>query len=861
MTTGRVQPDKQRQDALVYGLLIALILVTVGLRLCGLAHLPLGLWYDEAYNAMDSLWMLESGSPQVFFWGNNGREPMLHYLAALSMGTLGATPYALRLVSALAAILTIPLVFKWLVTLFDSDPDRRWLALIATAGFSFSFWYLVMSRTGHRTVLLPFFAILTAYLFWRGWRGRSLVHFVWAGVALGLSQYTYLSARLLPVLFVLFGMGWTLLSRRSPARPGEEATLRILLPYRNSLWIGLIVMGLVSLVVFLPLGLFFLKNPAAFLARTGDVFILDQIAQGKTTILGQLLAAIRVFVDGYDPNWRHNLVGQPGFDLLSSVGFWLGLVVACRRIRQPAYLFLLVSLFAMWLPAFMSVPAVYTLRLSGLLPIYYAIMAVGLLTVASWVSKRLTRRPSAAWTRIAVLALVFAVSGGLSTYGYFVRWASQPMVYSQYNGPLADLAEYVSNETRTNDVLLPLPVYMHPTTHFLLHSQFREADTLPSPDIGRPAILLEVPAIYLIPNMVEINDSGSYVWLTRDKTGSGVAVIFQLQHPDDLEALPSAGEPISLLSPHTGEAIAQITPLESVGPVLSRVAEPQDIHPMDYNWDHQTSLIGYQVLPDVVQPGQSPTLNLYWRGLTDQPAEYKTFVHLINSRGEPVGQWDGISLSEEQRWRERKSSPEQHILWVGPQAAPGAYLVRIGLIDPGTGERLPVYTAGGEPLGDHVQLGLFYITKGQTNPRQPQTLVSASLGGQIGLLGYTVLSPSSDVHPSSPLEIRLHWVAEGQVDGDYTAFMQLLSAQGQLTIGQDSQPLAGQYPTSRWRPGEVVVDDFTLNLPADLTPGSWHLVTGMYDLETGQRLVAVDENGTRLPDDAIPLATITVGGK
>jgi len=58
-----------------------------------------------------------------------------------------------------------------------------------------------------------------------------------------------------------------------------------------------------------------------------------------------------------------------------------------------------------------------------------------------------------------------------------------------------------------------------------------------------------------------------------------------------------------------------------------------------------------------------------------------------------------------------------------------------------------------------------------------------------------------------------------------------------------------------------VVDDFTLNLPADLTPGSCHLVTGMYDLETGQRLVAVDENGTRLLDDAIPLATITVGDK
>jgi hypothetical protein len=30
----------------------------------------------------------------------------------------------------------------------------------------------------------------------------------------------------------------------------------------------------------------------------------------------------------------------------------------------------------------------------------------------------------------------------------------------------------------------------------------------------------------------------------------------------------------------------------------------------------------------------------------------------------------------------------------------------------------------------------------------------------------------------------------------------------------------------------------------------------MYDLQTGQRLQAIDAEGNRLPDDAIPLATL-----
>jgi 4-amino-4-deoxy-L-arabinose transferase-like glycosyltransferase len=858
MPIGPLHTHNHRHIHRVRGLLIILILLTAGLRLADLPVLPPGLWYDEAYNAMDALWMLESGDPQVFFWGNNGREPMLHFLGALSMAILGATPYAFRLVSAMAAVLTVPLLFRWMVSLFQNDSDRHWVALLAATGLAFSFWYLVMSRTGHRTVLFPFFTILTSYLFWRSWREGSIFLAAAAGVALGISQYTYILARLLPFVFITFAASWTLLNtgqlRQLRARVEVEKEPSIYrLPH---LWTTLAIMGIVSAFFFLPLGIFFIDHPNAFFARTGDVFILEHLKSGEITLFGQFLAALQVFFGGSDPNWRHNIVGTPGFDMLSTAAFVIGLAVCVKRIRQSSYLFLLVSLFVMWLPSLTSTPAVYTLRLSGLLPAYYAIMAVGLGSVAKWITQQFSSRIGAASMHITILFLIFTISGGLTVHRYFIRWANTPMVYSQYNGPLADLADHIKSKSYDTDILLPLPVYMHPTMHFLLHRQFPERDEPFSATATRQTILFDVDDIYLIPNMVNINASSSYVWLTR--TGAGKASVIHLQKPDDINDLYLSDEQTFFSSPRTSEIIARVLPVKGIDAFLPKMAGPSDTHVVDLCWDQQVCLVGYQVLPDIVRVGETPVLNLYWRGLTSQPSEYKTFIHLIDSNGQPVAQFDGVTLSEEQRWRQGMLSPEQHLLPLGPQATPGGYLVRLGLIDPDTNLRLPVTGQNGQPLGDYVQIGLFYLTNQQSDFRQPLNISSVKLGNRINLLGYSIQQSKSDQSTGETVTVKLHWQADSDIAEDYTIFVHLLDDDDRWVAGHDSPPLAGLYPTFQWQPQEIVVTELSLSLPSDFLDGDYSLVTGMYNPADGQRLTALDENGNRLESDVVPLGRISV---
>jgi hypothetical protein len=77
------------------------------------------------------------------------------------------------------------------------------------------------------------------------------------------------------------------------------------------------------------------------------------------------------------------------------------------------------------------------------------------------------------------------------------------------------------------------------------------------------------------------------------------------------------------------------------------------------------------------------------------------------------------------------------------------------------------------------------------------------------------------------LNARLHWQVEAPLDGDYTATVQLLDADGEK-LAQDDHPAGGvYYPTSLWKPGEQLVETHRLALTGPL-PADAVLLVGMY---------------------------------
>ncbi|MBN1953668.1 MAG: glycosyltransferase family 39 protein [Anaerolineae bacterium] len=112
-----------------------------------------------------------------------------------------------------------------------------------------------------------------------------------------------------------------------------------------------------------------------------------------------------------------------------------------------------------------------------------------------------------------------------------------------------------------------------------------------------------------------------------------------------------------------------------------------------------------------------------------------------------------------------------------------------------------------------------------------------------------------DVSPAGEerWQVRLCWRATAPLAEDYTVFLHYLR-DGELLAQADGPPAAGYYPTTAWRPGDVICDDhFVTGIGAPL-PERDVLRLGLWQPESGVSLQLLDAAGNPLPDGlALPL--------
>lgn len=111
---------------------------------------------------------------------------------------------------------------------------------------------------------------------------------------------------------------------------------------------------------------------------------------------------------------------------------------------------------------------------------------------------------------------------------------------------------------------------------------------------------------------------------------------------------------------------------------------------------------------------------------------------------------------------------------------------------------------------------------------------------------------ASTVQAGTTLLVRLVWSAAAPPQHDYTIFVHLVDESGIPLAQNDRQPLDGFYPTSAWEPGVQVAETYNLELPVELAPGTYRLITGLYDPANSKRLLGADGA------DSLRLALITV---
>jgi 4-amino-4-deoxy-L-arabinose transferase-like glycosyltransferase len=133
-----------------------------------------------------------------------------------------------------------------------------------------------------------------------------------------------------------------------------------------------------------------------------------------------------------------------------------------------------------------------------------------------------------------------------------------------------------------------------------------------------------------------------------------------------------------------------------------------------------------------------------------------------------------------------------------------------------------------------------------------------TLNGRVALIGYDL--DEQFAQPAGIIPITLHWQTQNLLSLRYKVFIHLISAAGQQLAQADNFPACGTSHANSWAIGHITPDKHLLKLPADIAPGNYTLIVGMYEPELNLRLNYFDVAGNE-QGNSLTVGTVTISAK
>ena len=453
--TDKQTPTEPKQRSVFLLAILVLTVLAAVLRFYRLSEVPFGLHLDETYNGLDAYSL--NGVPlwrwPLFFTSNFGREPLHIYLDALLQMLLGPTKVAVRSLPALASVALTPALIwlGWEMAPRLGVHRRQHFALWTGAAALTLLWTQMHARIFVRGGLFLLLEVLILASFWRAWNFRKPVKWwLLVGFVAGLSFYTYLPARLLPGVFLLFLPLLVLREREQ---------------WRHQ-WRGALLAVAVGLLTAAPLLLYFWGHPEDFLLRSGQVSVFSK--EANVSLWDQLGGILGMaFVRG-DFNLRMNYPLRPVLDVFTVGPFLIGLYLALRNLLRPAFFALFVLTGVMLLPTFLSLDTPNFGRAIGAMPVFALGIALGLDQLTRWAERAGKRLTQSAM----ILSYGLLLAGTLLTARvYFVEWAQYPEIFHVWDEGMTRMAYDAAASDPASRVYFAPQGIDHPTARFLLLEQ------------------------------------------------------------------------------------------------------------------------------------------------------------------------------------------------------------------------------------------------------------------------------------------------------------------------------------------------------------------------------------------------------
>jgi 4-amino-4-deoxy-L-arabinose transferase-like glycosyltransferase len=436
-------------------LLVSILIIASFLRLYHITTTPPGLYPDEAMDGTNAQEALATGHFQPFYPENNGREGLFMNVQAIFLKFIGQNePWVLRLPSALFGVLTVLGIYFLATELFGME-----IGLLAAFLLATSFWHIMFSRIGFRAIMSPFFITWALYLLLRGYRAirekmpfwKATSFHIVGGAVFGLGFYSYIAYRVTPALILLVMLFYF--------RTSVKEKWRKIFLHTSAHFI------LFSILVAIPLAVYFVSTPGSFFGRTTQVSVFSSGAPLHDLALNTIKTLGMFNVVG-DWNQRHNESGRPELFWPVGILFVIGFVMGIRNIwkdrknlvrlrgniESGEFSFLMVfALFALaLLPVVISNEGIpHALRSILLVPPAIILAAAGGMYTYRFLKKFIRA------SRIKPFAAIFLVLLAIEAYSaYFLVWAKDPKT------PGAFAANYVTLGRELNALPNDTPKYV-----------------------------------------------------------------------------------------------------------------------------------------------------------------------------------------------------------------------------------------------------------------------------------------------------------------------------------------------------------------------------------------------------------------
>ena len=420
--------------------LIIILIIACFFRLWKLNEIPPGLYPDVAINGNQAI--TEPG--KIFYPENNGREGLFINLIYLSFSLLGISIWSIKIVAAIIGILTVfglYLLTKELLNSQKSIVNSQFVALLSSFFLAISFWHTNFSRIGFRAILVPFCLVFLFYFLFKGFRTQKISNFIFAGIFFGLGFHSYIAYRFSVLLILIVLIFWRVIYKK------QNLQKKFLLFTAYFL--------LFTLIIALPIGIYFLKNPSEIVSRATGISIFNQANPGKA-FAKSLVSHLLMFNFSGDQNWRHNISGEPILFWPMGIFFLIGIFLSIKKLILSiknknyslfiVYCFLLSWFFIMLLPGILTSEGIpHSLRTIGAIPPVFIFAGLG--AIISWEKTKeiFKLKTIKNWVIIFSTVLMLITLVFSEYYRYFVIWGKNPEVKSAFATNYVEIGAYLNS--------------------------------------------------------------------------------------------------------------------------------------------------------------------------------------------------------------------------------------------------------------------------------------------------------------------------------------------------------------------------------------------------------------------------------